>query len=115
MLWTGYTVVNPLVSLHLVEGNILATNYLGTEPFDAQFKAIASDMNPVTRTEKIRKLSLDFMDDVGLYAFAQSYMLNCYWPWLKNYYGELDTGYYNQMTMIKTMWIDSAKKASLGK
>jgi peptide/nickel transport system substrate-binding protein len=115
MLWTNYTVVNPLVSLHLVQGGILATNYLVTEPFNAQWLAIASDMDPVDRTAKIKQLSLDFMNDAGMIAFGQSYMLNVYWPWMKNYYGELDTGYYNQMTMIKTMWIDQTLKSSLTK
>jgi hypothetical protein len=34
---------------------------------------------------------------------------------LKNYYGELDSGYYNQMAMIKRIWIDQNLKKSLGK
>jgi peptide/nickel transport system substrate-binding protein len=115
MLWTGYTVVNPLVSLHLVQADILATNYLNTEPFNAQWLSLASDMDPVSRTTKIHQLSLDFMNDVGLFPFAQSYMLNAHWPWLKNYNGELDSGYYNQMAMIKRMWIDPSIKTKLGK
>jgi peptide/nickel transport system substrate-binding protein len=115
MLWTGYTVVNPLVSLHLVQADILATNYLNTEPFNAQWLSLASDMDPVSRTTKIHQLSLDFMNDVGLFPFAQSYMINAHWPWLKNYNGELDSGYYNQMAMIKRMWIDPSIKTKLGK
>jgi hypothetical protein len=33
---------------------------------------------------------------------------------MKNYYGELDAGYYNQIPMIKTMWINQVQKKSLG-
>jgi hypothetical protein len=38
--------------------------------------------------------------------FADPVELNCYWPWLKNYYGETDAGYSNLMPMISELWID---------
>jgi peptide/nickel transport system substrate-binding protein len=41
--------------------------------------------------------------------------LNCYWPWINNYYSELDTGYYNGCPIISRIWIDQNLKKSLGK
>jgi len=35
----------------------------------------------------------------------EQYLTNCYQSWVKNYYNELDTGYYDQMPMIKQIWI----------
>ena len=48
-------------------------------------------------------------------GFANPYMLNCYWPWVKNYYGEISAGNYSDvMPMIREMWIDQALKTKLG-
>ena len=114
MLYTNYTVVNPLVSEHLAAGDVLATNYKSSEPFEAMYKTAASTMDPTKRTQLEQQLGVAMLDDCGMIPFAQPYTYNCYWPWMKNYYGELDAGYYNQMPMIKTMWIDQNLKKSLG-
>ena len=114
MLYSNYTVVNPLTTEHLVAGDVLATNYLSSESFEAMYKAAAQEMDPAKRTTLEQQLGLAMLDDCGMIPFAQPYTLNCYWPWMKNYYGELDAGYYNQMPMIKTMWIDKNLKTTLG-
>jgi peptide/nickel transport system substrate-binding protein len=110
LLETTYTVVNPLTTLNLLDGTRIGPTYLTTEPFQAQFAAMSADTDPVDRTAKIQALSVSFLDDCGAIPFAQPYVLNCYWPWVQNYYGELEAGYYNQMPMIKQIWIDQSKK-----
>jgi peptide/nickel transport system substrate-binding protein len=114
MLYTNYTVVNPLVSLHLAAGDVLATNFTMNEPFDAMYKAVAQQLDPVKRVALEKTLALAMLDDCGMIPFAQPYYLNCYWPWLGNYYGELDAGYYNQIPMIKTLWVDGSLKKNMG-
>ena len=110
LLYSSSTVVNPLTVLNLVDGNRIGATYLTTEPFQAMFAAMQAETNPVTRTNLVKNLAVALLDDVAGIPFAQPYMLNCHWPWLKNYYGELETGYYNQMPMIKQMWIDQSLK-----
>ena len=105
MLYENYTVVNPLTVLDLVDGTRLGTNYLTTEPFQAMYNAAAAETNPTTRTADEQQLAVAMLDDVGQLAFAQTYNINCYQSWVKNYYNELDTGYYDQMPMIKQIWI----------
>ena len=114
MLYSNYTVVNPLVSEHLVAGDVVATNFLSSEPFEAMYKAAEGEKDPVKRTALEKALGVAQLDDCGMISFAQPYTLNCYWPWMKNYFGELDSGYYNQMAMIKTIWIDKSLKTKLG-
>jgi peptide/nickel transport system substrate-binding protein len=52
--------------------------------------------------------------DAGYVPFADPYLINCYWPWLKNYYGEIDAGYNNQVPLVSRIWIDQSLKKSLG-
>jgi peptide/nickel transport system substrate-binding protein len=110
LLYSSFTVVNPLTTLNLVDGTRIGPTYLTTEPFQAMFTAMTTDTNAVSRTAKIKDLAVAFLNDVGAIPFAQPYKLNCHWPWMKNYYGELDAGYYNQMPMIKEIWIDPSLK-----
>ena len=105
MLYENYTVVNPLTVLDLVDGTRLGANYLNTEPFLAMYNTAAAETNPTTRTADEQQLAVAMLDDVGQLAFAQTYNINCYQSWVKNYYNELDTGYYDQMPMIKQIWI----------
>jgi len=37
-----------------------------------------------------------------------------YWPWVKNFHGELDVGYYNPHENTRWIWIDQDLKESMG-
>jgi peptide/nickel transport system substrate-binding protein len=115
MIYTNYTVCNTLTTLHMVASDVLATNYVKGEPLEALYIKASQNTDAISRVADTKALSIAYLDDVGAIGFPQPYVLNCYWPWLKNYYNEIETGYYNQIPMIKTMWIDAAKKASLVK
>ncbi|GAI54812.1 unnamed protein product, partial [marine sediment metagenome] len=43
-----------------------------------------------------------------------AYCLSAYWPWLKNYYGELECGYFDYAPMQSSLWIDETMKDELG-
>jgi peptide/nickel transport system substrate-binding protein len=112
---SSYGVVNPFVSLVMARWNYAGTVYKQgeTPDFETMFQNASSMVDATQRTALIKSFSLAFLDDVGIIPFTNTYVLNCYWPWLKNYHGELETGYYNGMPMIKRMWIDNSVKATI--
>ena len=121
-LLQNFTVVNPVTTMNIARaGNTAGSIYHsdGTDPEGALQENMYLDMStttdPIQRAAKLQALSLAFMDDCGTIGFTNPYVLNCYWPWFKNYYGELDASYYNAMPMIMRGWIDPAVKKSLGK
>jgi peptide/nickel transport system substrate-binding protein len=111
------TVVSLLTSLGYASATGSMVTYRANDPlgFDAMFKQASAEVDPVKRVAELKVLSLGMMDDAARIAFANPYVLNCYWPWMKNYFGEIDASYYNQMPMIKRMWIDQNLKTSLTK
>jgi len=118
----NFTVVNPVTTMNIARaGNTAGSIYRsdGTDPEGALQEQMYLDMStttdPIQRAAKLQALGLAFMDDCGTIGFTNPYVLNCYWPWFKNYYGELDASYYNAMPMIMRGWIDPAVKKSLGK
>jgi len=42
---------------------------------------------------------------VGWIPMADQVADNYWWPWMKNYSGEIETGYENKMPMIDRVWI----------
>ena len=116
----NFTVVKPETTMNIARaGTTAGSIYRPDEALgaaqEAMYQDFSTEMDPLKRADKIAKLSLSLMDDVGTIGFANPPVLNCYWPWFKNYYGELDASYYNTMPMIMRGWIDPAVKKSLGK
>jgi peptide/nickel transport system substrate-binding protein len=106
--------VNPVraLQLHVTGEMINPANYANAQ-VDEQFKLGASTIDPATRNEIFRKLSLQILDDVPYLPIAAASRLLVYWPWLKNYYGEVEATYYQYMPMITSLWIDQPMKARM--
>ena len=60
--------------------------------------------------------------EVNLYGLEQVYQIgmpaalgyHAWWPWLRNYYEELDAAHLNPNPMIARMWVDEGMKANMG-
>jgi len=115
-LFSSFTVVNPFTALNLARAGLAGSTYLTSDPsgMEAMYVQAAANADVTSRELQLEKLNIAYQTDVGAIGFANAYVLNCYWPWLKNYYGEIDASYYNQIPMIKRMWIDQSLKSGLG-
>jgi ABC-type transport system substrate-binding protein len=113
---SGGTMVDPIITMRMIIGNP-GMMYAVGDPlgFDAQQSAIGATIDAATRTTLEQKLGLAIEDDVPFLPFAMANSLDCYWSWVKNYYGEVDTGWFNQQPIINRIWIDQNLKKSLGK
>ena len=115
-MFSSFTVVNPFTALNLARAGLAGSTYLTSDPsgMEAMYVQAAANADVASRELQLEKLNIAYQTDVGAIGFANAYVLNCYWPWLKNYYGEIDASYYNQIPMIKRMWIDQSMKSGLG-
>jgi peptide/nickel transport system substrate-binding protein len=115
-MMSNFTDVNPFTALNLARAGLAGSTYLTSDPsgMEAMYVQAAANADVASRELQLEKLQEAYQWDCGGLGFANPYVLNCWWPWLKNYYGELDASYYNQIPMIKRMWIDQTMKAGLG-
>jgi peptide/nickel transport system substrate-binding protein len=115
---TSFTVVNPLTTMNLSRNSGAGSNMSLTDPatvlMEKNYIDLAGTVDPLQRTAKLKAQGLLYFDYASSIGFANPYVLNCYWPWFKNYYGELDASYYNTMPMIMRGWIDQSLKTKLG-
>lgn len=66
------------------------------------------------RNETIRELALYWLDDVPYIPLPNPYVQTAYWPWVRNYYGEVESAYYNHSAITSRIWIDQNLKAGMG-
>jgi peptide/nickel transport system substrate-binding protein len=75
-------------------------------------QATQDDASRVAQKKAMGVYELDNALSIG---FTNPYNLNCYWPWVKNYYNEISAGNYSDiMPMVSQMWIDQSMKKTLG-
>ena len=79
-----------------------------------EYLRVASTIDSAERTAGWKALGLYYLEKATHIGFAQPAGLNAWWPWLKNYYGEIDVGHLNSAPMMARLWIDEDLKAELG-
>ena len=71
-----------------------------------------SDQTQIVTDEKT--LAVGMLEDAGWLPMADPVADNYWWPWMKNYYQEIETGYQDKIPMIDRIWIDQSMKTSMG-
>ncbi len=75
----------------------------------------SATMDPVKRNKMLKDLGVYYLNTLSRLPVGNAYYLNAWWPWVKNYYGEIDAGVGpNKMPMISSLWIDQNLKKKLG-
>ena len=66
------------------------------------------------RTAKFKAAAVYHLHNVLKMDLADGYNISAWWPWVKNYYGEVETGFFTTLPFITHVWIDQDLKAQLG-
>jgi peptide/nickel transport system substrate-binding protein len=88
--------------------------YAKGEPLDVLATAIIQEPDAAKQQTLITSFCPQAILDCGILAMPNAPIVNCYWPWLKNYYGEVESAYHSQIPMVSELWIDQNLKTSLG-
>jgi len=111
----NYTVVAPFTILHTGLSSEYRSAATSDDPYyDEIYWEASAIMDPVARSAKTKIVAQYYLDNVMWLCWANGYNLAAYWPWVKNYYGELEAGYYDMSPMISRLWIDQDLKAEMG-
>jgi peptide/nickel transport system substrate-binding protein len=107
-LFQSGTVVNPFTTLTQARSGQAGSTHLASDPLgmEAMYEAASANTDPIAQNAELQLLNQTFQSDGSSIGFANAYVLNCYWPWLENYYGEVNAEYYNQIPMVLRMWVN---------
>lgn len=79
---------------------------------ESQAAAVTDFKGSMKLTHELMKYVLDQAYCLPAPRYPQTVM---WWPWLRNYSGELSVGYFSGDSWVRYVWIDEAIKKSLGK
>lgn len=106
--------------------SVLATNYLpGADDdltpnlafydnpyFTDLYNEAAATVDPVEQTAMLEELFIIALDDVPYLPIANTFFLSMWWPWIQNYWGEIES--FGRITPPwHLMWIDQDLKAEM--
>jgi peptide/nickel transport system substrate-binding protein len=84
--------------------------------FKDEYLACKSIENDEQRNKKIRELTVRHLDNVAYISLPGNRYYIYAWPWVKNYYGEINLGYINDASQaFAHIWIDEDLKRSMGR
>ena len=70
--------------------------------------------DPTAQNTIFKQLNLYILDQCPWIGFPAPDELGTYYPWVKNYYNEVEGGDYNYTPITRLIWIDQNLKKSLG-
>jgi peptide/nickel transport system substrate-binding protein len=109
----GLSIADPTMPVSYYQNSNMSAIYAKGEPLDVLATAISQEQDPAKQQALITSFCPQAILDCGILAMPNAPIVNCYWPWLKNYYGEVEAAYHSQIPMVSELWIDQNLKTSL--
>ena len=87
-----------------------------TDEWAREELAVASaEVDSGKRNATLKKLAVYVLEQAAVIPIGLQVEITAYWPWLKNYYGEVMCAYrYNASSAQARLWIDQDMKAEMG-
>jgi peptide/nickel transport system substrate-binding protein len=67
-----------------------------------------------TASAELKKLAVYILEQVPCIILPTSYYYSAWWPWVKNYYGEVRVGAHRSAPILARIWIDQEMKKKMG-
>ena len=88
--------------------------FVDTAAFDAKVVEMYGTRDEEKRVEMIRELTRDILDKTPYVWLPTPYVYTAWWPWVKNYGGELRAGAVRPGPIYARIWIDQELKKKMG-
>jgi peptide/nickel transport system substrate-binding protein len=118
MIFSGAGLVANLYIMENLRGHIAFGNlsYINDPQCEEAYNKMCelSVLNPIEADRVYKELMPYVLDQAWAIPYVTSASYNMWWPWLKNYHGELDLGRSNFPKWARFVWIDQELKKSMG-
>jgi peptide/nickel transport system substrate-binding protein len=106
---------NPVSSLQYkaLPGPFNLSNY-SDDKAATLFNQALGTADPVAQNALFKQLNAYIVDQCPLIGMPAPYQLETYWPWVKNYFNEVEGGYQNYLPIVRLIWVDQNLKKSSG-
>jgi peptide/nickel transport system substrate-binding protein len=82
--------------------------------FDEKWTAASKEMDEDKKNKMLQELSTYALQQVPFVSLPDNYQYTAWWPWVKNYYGELRVGSERYGPVHARIWLDRKLKKKMG-
>jgi len=82
--------------------------------FDAMYLKAAQTADVEERAKLWKDVAINLIETGDFLMLPAANGLTLWWPWIRNYYGEINMGYLNIVPAVARMWVDEDLKKELG-
>jgi peptide/nickel transport system substrate-binding protein len=117
VLWSGNAGIGTYQKMINMRGTTTYNvSYINDPVVEAAYKEMLKYIG--IDEAKCMKISHDLMpyllEQAYIIPVPAAYLYVAWWPWVKNYHGEIGVGYYNGVDVGKYIWLDEALKKQMG-
>lgn len=106
---------NPTVSMrHFVTGQTYNYNMYSDPSYDARMADVYKTRDKADRARLMRAMAVEILDSAASVWLPSPYLYTAWWPWVRNYGGELWVGSVRSGPILTRIWIDNELKRELG-
>lgn len=108
--------VNPTTSLRKSFGSGQTWNpSMWSDPeFDRKLRELHRTRDETERQRMVREMTVEILDQAPYVWLPTPYFYSAWWPWVKNYGGELRAGAVRPAPIYARIWIDQRLKREMG-
>ena len=108
--------VNPTTTLRksFKTGQTWNPSMYSDPAFDEQIRVLHLERDETKRISMIRAMTIEMLDAAPYIWLPTPYIYTAWWPWVKNYGGELRVGAQRPGPIYARIWIDHELKEALG-
>ena len=107
---------NPTQTLrkNFIKGQYFDTSIWDDKAFEARLASVYTERDEAKQQAAIRALSREIIDKAPYIWLPTPYVYTAWWPWVKNYAGELYVGSARAAPIYARVWVDQAMKKKMG-
>ncbi|HEX7036099.1 MAG TPA: ABC transporter substrate-binding protein [Pseudomonadales bacterium] len=108
--------VNPTTTLRksFVTGQTWNPSRYSDPAFDERIAEVYRTRDEAKRIRMIRELTVEILDEAPYVWLPTPYVYTAWWPWVRNYGGELSVGAVRPGPVYARIWIDQRLKREMG-
>ena len=107
---------NPTQTLrkNFLKGQYFDTSIWDDKAFEARLATVYTERDEAKQQVTVKALSREIIDKAPYIWLPTPYVYTAWWPWVKNYEGELFVGSARAAPIYARIWVDQAMKKKMG-
>ena len=110
----GHTNPTTTVRKSFIFGQVWNPSQYNDPEYEKQMAAVYLERDEVKRQEMLKKMTREILDKAPYIWLPTPHIFTAWWPWVKNYNGELRAGAVRPGPIYARIWVDQAQKKQMG-